>query len=281
MKYVECSFDGCGNSVFSSGLCRKHYEQERLATASPCSIVECKSKSYRGQLCATHYRAHIKSTHPICNVNGCTDRQKTLKSGLCEKHLFRYSRHGKVEQPRNLDWGAREKHPLYQIYYWHRRKASAPMCQEWADDFWAFVECVGDRPERHHLHKVNSSQQLGPTNWQWKETIDSTDKAEYARKWRKANPDKAKNSELKKMFGITLEDYKSMALSQEYKCAICGELETSIDANGIPRYMPVAHCHSSGKIRALLCAACNKALGGFKDNPDILRKAALYIERYS
>lgn len=281
MKYVECSSGGCGNSVFSLGLCRKHYEQERLETASPCSILGCQEKSYRGQLCATHYRAHIKSTHPVCTVNGCGNKQKTLKSGLCEKHLFRYSRHGTIEQPRNLDWGARENHPLYQTYHWHRRKADKPMCDEWANDFWAFVNCVGDKPANHTLRRIDNLKQLGPTNWQWKESTSSKDKAEYARKWRSANPEKAKNADLKKMYGITLDEYRVMAVAQDYKCAICGELETNVDSMGVPRHMPVDHCHNSGKVRALLCASCNKALGGFKDNPDILRKAALYVEKYS
>jgi hypothetical protein len=36
---IECKVPECGNPVFSTGLCRKHYEQGRLATASPCSIA--------------------------------------------------------------------------------------------------------------------------------------------------------------------------------------------------------------------------------------------------
>jgi hypothetical protein len=280
MKYVECSVDGCGNPVFSRGLCRKHYEQERLETASPCSFVGCNNKSHRGSLCATHYREHIKLTHPTCTVDGCSNKQKTLKSGLCEKHLFRFSRHGKVEQPRNADWGAREKHPLYQTYYWQKRKADKPMCNEWVSDFWAFVACVGERPDNHTLRVIDSSRQIGPDNWQWKESTSSYNKAEYQKKWRNSNPDKAKSNDLKRMYGITLNEYQAMALSQDYKCAICGEPETAVDAKGMPRYMPVDHCHTSGKVRKLLCSACNKALGGFKDNADILRKAALYIDKY-
>jgi hypothetical protein len=279
MEYVECSEVGCGNPVFARGICRKHYEQERLATAAPCSFVGCQNKSFRGDLCAEHYRAKQKSSRPTCTVPGCTDPQKTLKSGLCERHLFRFSRHGTVEQPRNADWGARESHPLYQSYHWHRRKLDG-MCKEWADDFWLFVNTVSPRPDGHTLRKTDPKKPIGPDNWYWKEAISSSNKAVYAKKWRDANPEKTKNSELKTRFGITLQDYQRMAEAQNHRCAICGELEIGVDKQGVPRRMPVDHCHATGKIRELLCSACNKALGGFRDRPDLLRKAAEYVEKH-
>jgi hypothetical protein len=44
--------------------------------------------------------------------------------------------------------------------------------------------------------------------------------------------------------------------------------------------LAVDHCHDTGKVRRLLCHNCNRALGLFKDNSDILRKAADYVEEY-
>lgn len=279
MEYIECSEVGCGNPVFARGICRKHYEKERLETAAPCSFSGCQNKTYRGDLCAEHYRAKQKASRPKCTIIGCYEPQKTLKSGLCERHLFRFSRHGTVEQPRRADWGARESHPLYQSYQWHRRKPDG-MCKEWAVDFWVFVDAVGVRPDGHTLRKLDAKQPLGPGNWYWKESIPSVNKAVYAQKWRNANPEKVKNADLKKMFGITLQDYQRMAEVQNHRCAICGELETGTDKQGVPRRMPVDHCHATGKIRELLCSACNKALGGFRDRPDLLRKAAEYVEKH-
>lgn len=279
MEYTECSHANCGNPVFARGICRKHYEQERLETAAPCSFSGCQNKAYRGDLCAEHYRAKQKSAKPICTVAGCTNHQKTLNSGLCEKHLFRYSRHGTVEQPRNKDWGARETHPLYQAYHWQRRKPNG-MCKEWADDFWLFVDAISPKPDGHTLRKHKKDEPIGPGNWYWKESTPSKDAAKWQKAWRERNPEKVKNTELKKMFGITLDDYRRMSEEQGHCCAICGRKETSVDAKGAERFMPVDHCHKTGKIRALLCSACNKALGGFKDNPDLLRKAAGYIESF-
>jgi len=280
MDYCECSFAGCGNAVFSKGLCRKHYEQERLETASPCSFVGCTVSAYRGQLCANHYRQHIKSLRPNCVVPGCDGKQKTLKSGYCEKHLFRANRHGTVVQPRPLDWGAREKHPNYKIWVWHRRKGASGLCQDWHDDFWAFVSDVGLRPAKHTLRRIDPSKPLGPGNWGWIESVDSKDKAEYQRKWRQANPEKATSHNLKKMYGISLEIYEAMAVQQNGVCAICKNPEQSVDKDGAPRRMPVDHCHKTGKVRALLCTACNRALGLFKDDPSVLQAAAKYVETH-
>ena len=41
----------------------------------------------------------------------------------------------------------------------------------------------------------------------------------------------------------------------------------------------VDHCHKSGQIRGLLCNACNKGLGLFKDSPIILEKAIKYLNQ--
>lgn len=278
MEYIECQQAECGNPVFSRGLCRKHYEQEKLATASPCSVSGCQEKRYRGDLCTTHYREHIRKQHPLCTVPGCTNHQKTLKSGLCEKHLFRATRHGSVEQPRAEDWGARAAHPLYQTWWAHVRKNT--LCTEWAEDFWVFTNAVGYRPDNHTLRRVDVNKPLGPSNWHWKEKTPSKDKAAYAREWRNQNPDKAKSHDLKKQFGIDLEEYNVMLEAQNGVCAICGKTNDDYDAKGAPRFMPVDHCHTTGKIRAILCGPCNRALGGFKDDPELLCKAAAYVESF-
>lgn len=277
--YIECLINQCNQVVFSSGLCRKHYEQERLKLASPCSVTGCTAGSYRQGLCSSHYRKKIRESHPLCTVPNCTSHQKTLTSGLCEKHLFRQTRHGSIKHPRAKDWGSREQHPLYNSYHTHKRSISG-ICEEWSNDFWAFVKEVGERPLNHTLRKVNSKKPLSPTNWEWKESESSMDKAAYARQWRKNNPEKDKNNMLKKQYGITLEEYTSMANSQDGVCAICGSPEYSTDKDGGPRMMAVDHCHTSKKVRALLCAKCNKALGAFNDSPELLRKAAAYIESF-
>jgi hypothetical protein len=154
------------------------------------------------------------------------------------------------------------------------------MCSEWAADFWLFVGAVSPKPDGHTLRKTDRAKPLGPGNWYWKESTPSKNAAAWQKAYRNRHPDRIKNTELKKLYGITLQDYQRMAEAQNHRCDICGELETAVDKQGVPRRMPVDHCHATGKIRALLCSACNKALGGFRDRPDLLRKAAEYIEKH-
>lgn len=46
------------------------------------------------------------------------------------------------------------------------------------------------------------------------------------------------------------------------------------------RTLHLDHCHVSLTFRGWLCASCNMALGHFKDDPRILRRAASYIEKH-
>lgn len=39
------------------------------------------------------------------------------------------------------------------------------------------------------------------------------------------------------------------------------------------------HCHAQGHFRGWLCTSCNLALGNAKDNPELLRRMADYVEQ--
>jgi hypothetical protein len=77
--------------------------------------------------------------------------------------------------------------------------------------------------------------------------------------------------------GITLDDYNALLASQGGVCAICGKPETTMRL-GTLRELAVDHCHVTGKVRGLLCSQCNHGLGNYRDNPELLRKAAEYLE---
>ena len=99
---------------------------------------------------------------------------------------------------------------------------------------------------------------------------------EYMREYRKRAKsvvDRARrDSHLKKTYGISLAEYDEMLEEQGNGCAICG---TSPEKNG--RRLDVDHCHTTGKIRGLLCHSCNLGIGKFKDNPDLLAEELKYL----
>ena len=119
---------------------------------------------------------------------------------------------------------------------------------------------------------------------QWK--IDNKDRKKNTdTKWRELNRERLqnrnrykevdKNSYLKREYGITLEDYNKILLEQNNVCAIC---KCSIETN--KKALCVDHDHETNKVRGLLCHACNKALGLFRDNIEILILATSYLKRY-
>jgi hypothetical protein len=96
---------------------------------------------------------------------------------------------------------------------------------------------------------------------------------ERTKEYGRRNREKRKRAQLKHVYGITLEQYDEMRLSQNNTCAICGKEEQL-------KYLAVDHDHVTGKVRALLCQKCNRAIGELQDDPELVRKAADYLERH-
>ena len=85
-------------------------------------------------------------------------------------------------------------------------------------------------------------------------------------------PTKQRAKALKKRYGITMEQYEKMLVAQHHGCKICG---ISSEEHG--RFLFVDHCHTTGKIRGLLCHSCNTAIGLLKENLGNFRKAMQYL----
>lgn len=83
------------------------------------------------------------------------------------------------------------------------------------------------------------------------------------REWREKNPEISRAIKAKSSFGISRNEYFEM----KRVCVICGSKEK----------LCIDHSHQSGRIRGMLCSACNKGLGFFKDNPTLLLRASDYI----
>jgi len=102
--------------------------------------------------------------------------------------------------------------------------------------------------------------------------------ANERRRQRRLSFDYLKNERLRDTFGITIDEYKQMLLEQRGVCAICKQPETST-YKGRLRHLAVDHNHETGRIRGLLCNDCNIALGWFKDDVKVLRKAITYLNK--
>jgi hypothetical protein len=88
--------------------------------------------------------------------------------------------------------------------------------------------------------------------------------------------EKTMDSYYKKRYGISEQEKKKMVKERGSKCDICGT--QGFKMNPLTGKLVVDHCHSSGTVRGILCHNCNRALGLFKDDPEILEKAIHYLQ---
>ncbi len=95
--------------------------------------------------------------------------------------------------------------------------------------------------------------------------------------WRHVNADRNKRQKrgasLRRYYGMTHDEYDRMVADQAGVCAICGHPPIKGDLN-------VDHDHVTGRIRQLLCGPCNRGLGQFFENPEVLAAAAAYLRRH-
>lgn len=88
---------------------------------------------------------------------------------------------------------------------------------------------------------------------------DPEKQREYHRSWK-----------MRTRYGITVEEYETMLVEQDGRCAICG----SAESRGRGGRLSVDHNHETGEVRGLLCQPCNLALGTLEQH---LSAAFVYL----
>lgn len=221
-----------------------------------------------------------------CQIHNCA--KPSVSRGLCDTHRKRVARHGSVAQTRPADWGSKEKHPAYKAWCNLRRYHKTDTPSVWLQDFWAFAREVPVKPDGVcRMARPDPDKPWGPENFYWKETPVSVEHRagraaymrEYSRKMRQANPEYHKSLFLRRHYGIDVRTYNEMLVAQGDCCDICGKAESN-EIKGKVVSLAVDHDHVTGKVRALLCSACNTALGLLNDDTDLLAKAIEYLTRH-
>jgi len=102
------------------------------------------------------------------------------------------------------------------------------------------------------------------------------------KKWAEDNPDRIREYRNKDSWtlakrcarrGITPEQLFDRYERQEECCAICKDEITIIDS-------AIDHNHKTGEFRGVLCKQCNRALGMFKDDPEVIANAVEYLQAF-
>ena len=163
----------------------------------------------------------------------------------------RYARHRAYQ---NLP-EQREKRRIYD----HKRQSTP--------EYKARMRELRNTPEYKEKQKIRNKIQRSTPEYK-----------EYKKRYRKSPEQllKRRAYEYFRKFGVTMEKYNEMHAQQNGLCPICGRPETFF-ARGRLFSLAIDHCHSTGKIRGLLCHDCNQALGLFRDNTQSLTNAIEYL----
>jgi hypothetical protein len=143
----------------------------------------------------------------------------------------------------------------------------------------ACTKCSGKKPlkEFNKSSKAKDGRKARCRSCQHDDYMDERPAAfARAEKWRLANLDKVRIQQdrynLRVKYGITPEEYDRFMVQQNGRCAICEKPPTKLR-------LDVDHDHVTKKVRGLLHNHCNRALGYFGDDPDVLDSAAAYLRR--
>lgn len=255
---VLCSVENCGKLAVRKGWCNAHYQRMYLY----------------GRL--DKVKAIIKGN---CIVDDCN---KPIKGhGYCNAHYQLWRRNKKAEKLKK----EKRNHRFYII--WWQRKQDNELCEAWLD-FTTFVKNISPKPEGDYLLVKLRNDKFGPDNFKWQEHLKRKENEPRKEWWARkrearkiANPSMESDRSLRRMFGLNRDQYNEKLKSQNFVCAICEKVETSVDGKtGSLRKLAVDHCHKSGKIRDLLCWRCNSTLGKLENDLKLIEKMKVYLIKH-
>jgi hypothetical protein len=177
----------------------------------------------------------------VCVIKDCNNQQ--IARGWCQLHYDRWRKNGTTDTIRNfltdckVD-GCKQKHYSHGFCNTHVTQIKRGI------EPFLFNQCkfcgqnITDEPMLQKLHK----------------------KCQKLHK---------RNSYFLRTYGITTQEYESLAAFQHNKCAICHE--------GTLADLQVDHDHFTNSVRGLLCGNCNRSLGLLKDDIYRLRNAQKYL----
>lgn len=115
------------------------------------------------------------------------------------------------------------------------------------------------------------------TNSLCKDGYQNVCKSCKANQWKQAagkSPEKYATTRLKRIYGISIDQWNQLFIKQNGCCAICTRHQSEFK-----KKLFVDHDHQTGEVRGLLCHKCNVAIGLLQDDMEIINKASTYLNR--
>jgi hypothetical protein len=100
----------------------------------------------------------------------------------------------------------------------------------------------------------------------------------YPEKHRERMRTIVRRAHVRRKYKLVRGEYEFLVEKTGNTCEACGNPETITHKDGSIWELCVDHDHVTGKVRGLLCHACNRAAGAINDDPARLRQIADYLE---
>jgi hypothetical protein len=251
MESAECSYDGCHNnrSHLKTGLCKPHRRVQLQ----------------EGQLRPLRPRQRIQS--PTCTGPECDRRSES--HDLCKEH----------------DNQRRKGQPLHVIGGTWRSEVAIRRWERATDEDRSrhselMREGIPEERTEQHIQRLSAANRAA-----WRAKLIGTERKcrtcgigfelDNLNRWYCTKECKLFYVRIRR-YGLTVQEYQDLLAAQGNRCAIC-QRKWGRGWNGhVPH---IDHCHTTGRVRGLLCGECNTAIGRFGDDPALLRRAADYLER--
>lgn len=254
----QCFLDGCTSPRKARGLCESHYYRakragtlDQLAPSPPHPCRACGERIPSGRRWGALYcSTECKQSASDAAARASTEARRANRVGACQ-------------------WC---KEPLTD------KRIDAKFCSTRCGTAWHNHQ-VALSTERARLAARKPCEICGsviPT----KRRRDATYCSDLCKKrsQRSVSPRSRRAdfiANLRVKYGLTLEEYEAMLAKQGGKCAICCTSEWP----GRHNRPHVDHCHTTGRVRGILCTSCNSGLGRFRDRIDLLEAAIVYLGR--
>lgn len=270
-----CQISECPATATRKGFCERHYRQARKKglvgwDGTICAVADCDRPAIARDRCDLHYQQLLLSERAPCSIEDC-DRP-VFARGWCQIHYTRWNRWGDP-----LAWKKR-KRQICEVEGCQFTQVARGLC----NTHYRRQKRYGmtGLPPRSTVVKPQpfACKQCGLTLGPKRSGFCSP---ECRQAWEHWERKKTHRRRWLKPYGLTEETFDQRIADQRGRCRLCDE-PLDLDADDF-RDINIDHVDlpdGTRFVRGILHRKCNVGMGHYDHDPDRIRDAADYLEKY-